>query len=98
MQQHQQVWPDRQTWPLLLLTGTVDVVISRALYYLALRRLRLSFHAILLTLTPAITVLWSWLLFGVWPTVQGLLGGAAVIAGVGIVSWYRQQATPLPEV
>ena len=31
------------------LAGTVDVVISRVLYYVALRRLKMSLHTIILT-------------------------------------------------
>lgn len=82
----QLVWPSRQAWFILILAGTVDVVISRVLYYLALRRLRMSFHTVILTLSPVITILWSIALFGELPTVQGLAGGAAVIAGVAIIT------------
>ena len=87
----QLVWPGWQVWPLLLLTGTVDVVVSRVLYYLALRRLQMSFHAILLTLSPVITILWSLVLFGTWPSLQGMLGGTAVIAGVIIVTIHKKK-------
>jgi drug/metabolite transporter (DMT)-like permease len=76
-------------WFFLILAGTVDVVISRVLYYLALRRLKLSYHTILLTLSPVITILWSLALFQERPKVQGLLGGAAVILGVLIVTAQR---------
>ncbi|MBI1878586.1 MAG: DMT family transporter [Chloroflexi bacterium] len=76
-------WP---VWLLLLLAATVDVTISRTLYYLTLRRLNLSLHAIILTLSPAIAVLWTLFLFGVVPTLQQLIGGIAVIAGVLMVS------------
>ncbi|MCA9936509.1 MAG: DMT family transporter, partial [Anaerolineales bacterium] len=86
------IWPGRVAWPFLLLGGTVDVVISRVLYYVALRRLRMSFHAILLTLSPVITVLWSLALFGERPSVQGLVGGTAVILGVIIVTRSKQKA------
>lgn len=81
--------PDGPTWIILLVAGTVDVLVSRALYYLALRRLRMSFHAIILTLSPVITILWSMLLFDTRPTVQALLGGSAVISGVAIVTRRR---------
>lgn len=85
------VWPSAQIWPLLLLAGTVDVVLSRILYYLVLRRVQMSFHAIVLTLSPVVTILWSLLLFGQTPTLQGFMGGAAVIIGVIIVTLNRQQ-------
>ena len=78
----QLVWPDRQAWIILIVAGTVDVVLSRVLYYLALRRLRMSFHTVILTLSPVITILWSVALFGELPTLQGLIGGTAVLAGV----------------
>lgn len=88
----QLVWPSRQAWIILILAGTVDVVISRVLYYLALRRLRMSFHTVILTLSPVITILWSIALFGELPTLQGLVGGAAVISGVAIITAGRSRA------
>ena len=81
--------PEPASWFFLILAGTVDVVISRVLYYLALRRFRLSYHTILLTLSPVITILWSLALFQERPEIQGLLGGAAVILGVLIVTSQR---------
>lgn len=71
-----------QAWTILFLTGTVNIVLSRGLYYLTLKRLNLSLHAIILTLSPVITIGWTLLLFGVWPTLQQLIGGTAIIAGV----------------
>lgn len=88
------VWPaGGQVWLILLLAGTVNVVISRGLFYVALRRLDLSILTILLTLSPVITILWSLLLFGQAPSWQGLVGGTAVIAGVIIVT-LNKHATP----
>jgi drug/metabolite transporter (DMT)-like permease len=85
------VWPAAQVWPLLFLAGTVNIVLSRLLYYLVLRRVRMSFHAIVLTLSPVVAILWSLLLFRVTPTIQGFVGGTAVIAGVIIVTFNRQK-------
>ena len=82
----QWVWPDREAWIIIIAAGTVDVVISRVLYYVALRRLKMSIHTIILTISPVLTVLWSLLLFSERPSVQALVGGAAVIAGVVIVT------------
>jgi drug/metabolite transporter (DMT)-like permease len=79
-------WPSTEGWLLVLLAGTVDVVFSRMLYYLALRRLRMSIHAVLLTLSPVVTILWSFLLFASWPSTQALIGGFGVISGVAIVT------------
>ena len=79
------IWPTGQAWVILFLAATFDVVVSRALYYVALRRLQMSSHAIVLTLTPVITILWSLALFGEIPTLQGLIGGTAVITGVLMV-------------
>ncbi|MCA9919553.1 MAG: DMT family transporter [Anaerolineales bacterium] len=78
--------PVPMAWLVLLLVATVDVVCSRVLYYLALRRLQISHHAILLTLSPVIAVVWSLLFFGESPTWQGFLGGTAVLVGVFIVT------------
>lgn len=83
--------PSGTAWLVLLLVATVDVVCSRVLYYLALRRLQMSHHAILLTLSPVIAVLWSLLLFGETPTLQGFLGGTAVLLGVIIVNWWQRR-------
>jgi drug/metabolite transporter (DMT)-like permease len=80
------IMPGWQAWLIVLIAGTVDVTISRTLYYLTLRRLNLSIHAIILTLSPAVAILWTLFLFGVQPTLQQLLGGIAVIAGVLTVS------------
>ena len=82
-------WPSAAAWPRLILVGTVDVVLSRTLYYIALRRLTMSVHTLLLTLTPILSVLWSLLLFDVVPTVAQLVGGAAIVAGVLIVTTNR---------
>jgi drug/metabolite transporter (DMT)-like permease len=82
-------WPAANAWPLLLIVGTVDVVISRSLYYLSLRRLKMSVMTLVLTLTPLVTIVWSFILFGVQPTVQQMIGGAAVLTGVLIVTLRR---------
>lgn len=79
-------WPGRQAWLILLLAGTISAMIGRGLYYMALRRLRLSLHSIFLTLSPVVTIGWTLLLFGIRPTPQQLLGGAGVIAGVWLVT------------
>lgn len=81
------VWPSGWlVWVILILAGTINVVISRGLFYMALRRLNLSLLTILLTLSPVITIGWSLVLFGQLPTLQGLLGGTAVITGVLLVT------------
>lgn len=83
---HELVWPGPTAWLLLAVVGTVDVVISRTLYYVALRRLKMSIHSIVLTLSPVAAICWSLLLFDTLPTLQQLLGGVGVILGVLIVS------------
>ncbi len=85
------VIPGWQAWLILLVAGTVDVTISRTLYYLTLRRLTLSIHAIILTLSPAVSIGWTILLFDVKPTPQQLVGGIAVIAGVLLVSLNQER-------
>jgi drug/metabolite transporter (DMT)-like permease len=37
-------WPSTTAWLILIAAGTVDIVISRSLYYLVLRRLTVSMH------------------------------------------------------
>lgn len=86
---NQWVWPDPNTWLLLLVVGSIDVVISRALYYTALRRLNMSTHTLILTLSPVAAVLWSMLLFNSWPTLQEIGGGLSVLLGIIIISTSR---------
>jgi O-acetylserine/cysteine efflux transporter len=83
------VWPPPVAWGWLLLAATVNVVISRGLFYLALRRLDMSLLTIVLTLTPVVTWLWSTVLFGGRPTRQEVLGGVATLTGVLVVTSSR---------
>jgi drug/metabolite transporter (DMT)-like permease len=83
-------WPDGETWLLLGVAGTVDVVISRTLYYLSLRRLNITIHSLVLTFSPVVAGLWSLALFGVQPSAQALLGGLAVIIGIAVVTLRRE--------
>jgi drug/metabolite transporter (DMT)-like permease len=80
------VWPSGPAWMILLMNGTVGAMVGRALYYLALRRLKLTVHSIVLTLSPVVTIGWTVLLFGIVPTAQQLIGGVAVIGGVLMVT------------
>jgi drug/metabolite transporter (DMT)-like permease len=87
----QWVWPTGDTWLILLAAGTVDVVVSRLLYYAALRRMRLGLHAVVLTLSPVVTIFWSLLLFQEGPTMQALAGGLIVLTGIVIITFGRRQ-------
>ena len=87
------IWPARTAWLILLVTGTLDVVIGRTLYYLALRRIKMSVHSIVLTLSPLAAVLWSALLFGSRPTALDLIGGLAVLVGTAVVTIGRARKT-----
>jgi drug/metabolite transporter (DMT)-like permease len=80
------VWPNAQAWLILLITATVDVVISRTLYYLSLRQLKMSLHTIILTASPVVAVLWSIFLFGDSPTLQQMAGGFAILVGIGLAT------------
>jgi drug/metabolite transporter (DMT)-like permease len=83
------IWPTKTAWGLIFLTATVDTVISRALFYLLLRRLKMSIHAIVLTLSPVAAILWTYIFFDIVPTGQQLTGGVAVILGV-FMATFRQ--------
>lgn len=83
--------PPAPIWLLLLVAGTVDVVISRTLYYLALRRLPMTLHAIILTLSPVATIVWALLLFDTFPQPQQLVGGVTVLAGVLLATLWRNR-------
>ncbi len=88
--------PSRNAWMILIAGGIVDVAISRGLYYIALRRFPMSIHAIILTLSPVATVIWSLMIFGVYPLPAQLLGGALVLAGVIIAMVAPARWTRLP--
>ena len=81
---HENLVPSGNIWLLLIAAGVVDVAFSRGLYYIALRRFPMSIHAIILTLSPAATILWSYLLFDSYPQPVQLLGGVLVLTGVMI--------------
>jgi DME family drug/metabolite transporter len=83
------VWPDPMTWALLMMAATVDVVISRALFYIVLRRMPMSILSIVLTLSPVAAIFWAFLLFDTIPSMQQLIGGAGVIVGVFMVTIRR---------
>lgn len=92
------IWPTgREVWIILLVTATVNVSISRTLYYYVLRRFKLSILTIILTLSPVITILWSVALFGQSPTVQSLVGGTAVIIGVILVIMSKRNDETISE-
>jgi len=79
-------WPSPAAWLVVLVAGTVDVVISRSLYYLALRRLKMSMFSIILTLSPVVAILWTWGIYGIAPTLQQLIGGLGVVIGITVVT------------
>jgi len=85
-------WPDKTAWPYILLAGTIDVAISRWLYYTALRKLKLTVHTIILTLSPVIAVLWALALFDSHLTSQQIFGGLLVLAGVLAVGLSRKRS------
>lgn len=87
-------WPVRAAWQYILLAGTVDVTVSRFLYYFALRRLKLTVHTILLTLSPVLSILWSLLLFDSHLTALQIVGGLIVLAGVLVVGLRRSRPAP----
>jgi O-acetylserine/cysteine efflux transporter len=76
-------------WLLIVVAGTVDIVISRTLYYLALRRLPMSLHAIVLTVSPVVTLGWAYWFFDTFPNPLQLVGGATVIIGVALAAYFR---------
>lgn len=82
-------WPSSIAWRYLLLVGTIDVTFSRSIYYLALRRLKLSIHTLVLTLSPLVAILWTIVYFDIYPSSRQLMGGALIIFGLLIVSRYR---------
>ena len=83
-------WPSPTAWGYLLLVGTVDVTISRSIYYLSLRRLNLSIHTLVLTLSPVVAILWTIFIFDIYPSTQQLIGGFIVIFGILLVGKYRE--------
>jgi drug/metabolite transporter (DMT)-like permease len=86
-------WPSTTAWLILIAAGTVDIVISRSLYYLVLRRLTVSMHAIVLTVSPVLTVVWSFVLFDTFPMPQQLIGGGTVLVGVLLATLYGRRSS-----
>jgi len=83
--------PNGRAWLILFIAASMDVVLSRILYYWVLRRMRLGIHTILLTLSPVLTVGWSILLFSESPTWQSAFGGVLVLVGIIIVGVAQQR-------
>ncbi|MEM7537009.1 MAG: DMT family transporter [Chloroflexota bacterium] len=77
--------PSLSVFWLFLLVATVDVVISRTLYYTSLRRLQISIHTIILTVSPVFSLVWAFFLFTTFPQPQQLMGGMIVLLGVFLV-------------
>jgi drug/metabolite transporter (DMT)-like permease len=90
------VWPTAEAWGWVAVAAAVNVVLSRGVYYLALRRLDMSFLAIVLTLTPVVTWLWSVVAFGGQPTALEVTGGVATLAGVLLVTAGRAGLLDMP--
>lgn len=84
------VLPSVQALPVLLLAGSIDVTLSRWLYYMTMRKLPVSLHAILLTLSPVAAILWTQIFFHTPPTFQQLTGGVLVIGGILLVTLKRK--------
>ena len=82
-------WPTAIEWLMLLLVATLNVSLGRGVYYLTLRRINMSIHATLLTLSPVVTIGWALLMFDVLPGWREILGGAAILGGVVLVVWGR---------
>jgi O-acetylserine/cysteine efflux transporter len=93
--QGQLLWPELPVLALLAGIAFVNILVSRGLYYLALRRMDMSLLTIVLTLTPVVTWLWSMPLFGGRPTAQEMVGGVAVLVGVLVVSASRARRPAL---
>lgn len=83
------VWPTPVAWMWLFVAAAVNVVFSRGVYYLALRRMDMSLLTIILTLTPVVTWVWSIALFGGRPSGIEVAGGIATLGGVLIVTASR---------
>jgi len=80
------VLPTKQALPLLLATATVDIAISRSLYYWALYRLDMSVFSVVLAASPVAAIVWSLFLFDILPNNHELLGGVGILAGVALVT------------
>ncbi len=83
------VWPGPVAWIWLFVAAAVNVVFSRGVYYLALRRMDMTLLTIILTLTPVVTWGWSIALFGGRPSAVEVAGGIATLGGVLLVTASR---------
>lgn len=81
------VWPSPSAWFYIILTATIDVALSRALYYTVLRRLKMSVLTIALTMSPIAAMIWSFLIFHNKPGLAQIFGGMAIMIGIFIVTY-----------
>lgn len=69
-------------WLEVLYLGAVTSALAFSLWYYALRRMEASQVAVFTNLQPPLTAVLAWIAFGDVPAPLGVLGGAAVLAGV----------------
>lgn len=71
-----------QGWLLIVALAVFPSILAYGLYLMALRRLEASRAAIVATLEPILAAAWAWLALGEGLSVDQIMGGVLVIAGI----------------
>lgn len=82
------------TWGAVLYLGAVSSVLCYSVWYYALRYLPASRVAVFQFFQPLVSLIVSWALLGERPTPALLIGGAAIIGGVALVTGRRLGQSP----
>lgn len=80
-------------WALVLLLAAVNTACAYVLYNHALKVLAAFELSVILSLTPAVTAFWNWLLLGEGLQGVQVIGLGVLIAGVGLVQGSRHRET-----
>lgn len=74
------------TWGAVLYLGALSSVFCYSIWYYALKNLEASRVAVFQYFQPLVSIIVSWALLGERPTPSLLIGGAAIIGGVAVVT------------
>ena len=87
--------PPRQSWPLLLCFGAVQMAIPYVLFSRGLQTIRAPEAALITLLEPALNPLWVWLRQGEQPAPATLMGGLILLVGVAVRYLPWKQSLPI---
>lgn len=77
------------TWGAVVYLGAISSVLCYSVWYYALKSIEASRVAVFQYFQPLVSIIVSWAMLGERPTLSLLIGGAAIIAGVAVVTASR---------